>query len=248
MLGSPGQERRAQTGGSPAKGHQDGEGAGAALQGGGAERAGTVQPGAEKARGIVSRDGNIQREGTKEMEPGSSQWCPGSVRLRVALLQQGLGPDDLQMTSRGPCQPQPPPPPPGTAQKGPEQRQRPEARCRAGSASQGLCLRLGEEVLGPSPGAPLESPVMTPESHSHPMTSLAVGTHTRQRGVLPAAHETLSPVGSTRAVESCQQHTSHRDLPAAEEPPRPTSGTHQVPPAAEDRTPSLSSSTGGVQA
>ncbi|GAB0207418.1 E3 ubiquitin-protein ligase Topors-like [Grus japonensis] len=66
---------------------------------------------------------------------------------------------------------------------------------------------------------------MAPESHSQPMMSLAVGTHTRQRGVLPVAHETLSPVGSTRAIESCQRHPRRRDLPAAEEPPRPASGT-----------------------
>ena len=28
-------------------------------------------------------------------EPSSFQWCPVSIQLRVALLEQGLGPDDL---------------------------------------------------------------------------------------------------------------------------------------------------------
>ena len=51
VLGSPVQERYELTGASPVKGTEDDEGTGASLKWGKAERAGTVQPGDEKAQG-----------------------------------------------------------------------------------------------------------------------------------------------------------------------------------------------------
>ncbi|KAK4819716.1 hypothetical protein QYF61_010811 [Mycteria americana] len=52
-----------------------------------------------------------------------------------------------------------------------------------------------------------------------------MGSYICQCCVLPAAHETSGPVGSTRAIESCQRHARRRERPAAEEPPSPASGT-----------------------
>ena len=66
VLGSPAQERHGLTGVTPAKAHKDDEGTGASLTWREAERAGTVYPGEEKARGDAIHVFKFLMGGSKE--------------------------------------------------------------------------------------------------------------------------------------------------------------------------------------
>jgi len=79
VLGSSVKKQHRHTGENPAKGHKGDKGTGAPHIGGKAERAGTVQPGEEKAQGGSSQciqipEGTVQRRQSHALFSDSQWW------------------------------------------------------------------------------------------------------------------------------------------------------------------------------
>lgn len=74
-LASPVRERHRHPGETPQSATKMLKGTGASLSGGKGGRAGTAQPGAEKAQGDLINGYKYLMGGMKMREPGSFQWC-----------------------------------------------------------------------------------------------------------------------------------------------------------------------------